>query len=110
MNDTETNSPAGDLDLETQVVALQKQVFLLLLALIVVSATLVFYLYYQSRIYSNDLNESRPRAMQIIQLYNQNALAINDFDKQMLNYGATHPEFRPILAKTGFLAPPTASK
>jgi sensor histidine kinase regulating citrate/malate metabolism len=107
MNETETNPSAENL--QNQVTSLQTQVFLLLLALIVITATLVFYLYYQSRILGSDLEENRPRAMQVIQTFNANKLAIENLDKQLINYGATHPEFQPVLRKYGLMAPATTT-
>jgi cell division protein FtsL len=107
MNETETHLPSADSDLELQVAALQRQVFMLLLALIVVSATVVFYLYYQSRIVSYDLNQMRPQAMQVIQLYQRNQTAIENLNKELGNYALAHPEFQPVLKKYGWS--PTAT-
>lgn len=109
MNDTLSSTST---DLSQQVAALQRQVFLLLMALIVVTATVVFYLYYESRIESKDLEANRPRAMQIIKAYNENALVIQAFNKKLINYGLAHPNFQPILRKYGWVpagsAAPTA--
>jgi hypothetical protein len=102
MNDTQTPVSAPDSNLEWQVAALQRQVFLLLLALIVVTATLVFYLFYQSHIFGADLNRIRPQASQIIQAYQQHALAIENFDKQLSSYGTRNPAFQPVLKKYGW--------
>jgi len=102
MNETETNLPAQNTGLEFQVEALQRQVFLLLLGLIVVTATFVFYLYYQEHIFRHDLDQITPRAKQVIQAYNHNALAIDNFNKQLVNYALAHPEFQPILKKYGW--------
>jgi len=102
MNDLESRLPVQNSDMESQITALQRQVFLLLLALIVVSATVVFYLYYQARIIGNDLNASRPRDMQIIQTFNQHAPAIDNFNKELVNYALTHPSFQPVLEKYGW--------
>lgn len=102
MNETETNLPVQNSGLEYQVEALQRQVFLLLLGLVVVTATFVFYLYYQEHIFRYDLNGIRPRAVQVIQTYNKNAMAIDNFNKQLVNYALTHPEFQPVLKKYGW--------
>jgi hypothetical protein len=103
MNDTQTQMPAQGADLEWQVAALQRQVFFLLLALIVVTFTVVFYLYYQSRILTSDLDTYRPGALQIIQTYNANARVIGDFESQVSSYGATHPAFQPVLKEYGLM-------
>lgn len=99
MNDTETHSPAQS-DIEWQVAALQRQVFLLLLSLIVVTATVVFYLYYQSHVLAFDLNRYvRPQAQGVIQFYKQNARAIDNFESQLNTYAQTHPDFDQVLKK-----------
>lgn len=90
-------------ELTQQVAALQRQVFLLLMALIVVTATLVFYLYYQSRIESRDLAAMRPGAVQMIDQYRRNALEIQTFEKQLISYGQTHTSFQPILQQYGLI-------
>jgi hypothetical protein len=110
MNDTESQMPAQGQELEWQVAALQRQVFLLLLALIVVTFTVVFYLFYQSHILTNDLDTYRPGALQMIQTYNANARAIGNFESEVSNYGATHPAFQPVLKKYGLMPAATPSK
>lgn len=112
MNDTETHSPAQSQspDLEWQVAALQRQVFLLLLALVVISATVVFYLYCQARFLSKDLEAFRPQAMQIITNYKQGELGLKNFRAQLSNYANTHPTFQPVLAKYGWRPATNAPK
>jgi type VI protein secretion system component VasF len=90
-------------DLAQQVTALQRQVFLLLVCLIVVTATVVFYLGCQSVIQSRDFDAARPADMLMIQQYGKNALEIENFEKQLVSYGATHPTFEPVLAKWGLV-------
>jgi hypothetical protein len=92
-NSSATNDPAA------QIAALQRQVFLQLLALIVVSGTLTAYLFYQSRIVSKDIDNVRPRAIQVIQTFNQNNSNMDYVIKQLAAYGQTHPDFQPILLK-----------
>jgi hypothetical protein len=104
MNDTDSSTSNSDLG--QQVAALQRQVFLLLVALIVVAATFVFHLYYQSRIDSKDLEGLRPSAKLAIDEYSRNALAIQNFEKQLVGYGMTHPSFQPILRQYGLMASP----
>jgi sensor histidine kinase regulating citrate/malate metabolism len=102
MSDTESILPNRNSDVEWQVAALQRQVFLLLLALVVVTATLVFYLYCQSTFMSKDLSEVQPQAMQIIRNFNQHAQAIQSFDAQVANYALSHQSFQPVLMKYGW--------
>jgi hypothetical protein len=102
MSDTESISPARNSDLEWQVAALQRQVFLLLLALVVISATTVFYLFCESRFTGNDLTEFQPQAMQIIRSFDQHAQAIQNFNTQLNSYALTHQSFQPVLMKYGW--------
>jgi len=98
MNEPETNSPS---DLVGQVVALQRQVFTLLLALIVVSGTLVAYLGYESHHLGKDITAINA---QVVQPYKQKLPAIESFISQIVAYGQAHPDFRPVLVKNGVVA------
>lgn len=105
MDDTEIHTPEHGPELEIQVAALQRQVFLLLLSLIIVAATVVFYLYYESRVLGYDLETNRPRLAELIHTYDRNKLAIDSFDRQLVDYGAKHPYFEPLLVKYGLVRP-----
>jgi hypothetical protein len=100
MNDP-ISSSTGD-----QVAALQRQVFSLLVALIVVSGTLTVYLYRQASIERKDYDAIAPQAKQIVGAYNQNQKLMIDFVNALVNYGQAHPEFRPVLAKYGIAPVP----
>jgi hypothetical protein len=102
MSDTEPILPARNSDLEWQVVALQRQVFLLLLALVVVSATIVFYLLCESRFMGKDLEQFQPQAMQVIKTYDQHIQAIQNFNVQLNNFALSHQSFQPVLMKYGW--------
>lgn len=110
MNDTEINSPGQNANLELQLAALEQQVFLLLLALVVVTATVVFYLFCESRFMSNDLAEMQPQASNIIKQYKTAQPAIENIRSQLIEYGKTHPNFRPILIKDGLIVPVTSPR
>jgi hypothetical protein len=103
MNDTEINSTG---DLAGQVAALQRQVFTLLMALIVVSGTLVAYLGYESHHLGKDIAVINS---QIVQPYNQKLPAIQSFVSQLVTFGKAHPDFNPILVKYA-LVPATPPK
>ena len=108
MNDIETHSPAQGSDIEWQIAALQRQVFLLLLSLIVVTATVVFYLYYESHVLTTQLDQYSPQAQQVIQLYQRNFRAIANFENQLGTYAQTHQAFgQQVLKKYGWS--PTAT-
>lgn len=98
MNIPENNSPDG---LAAQVASLQRQVCVLLLALIVVSGTVTVYLWYQSRTSGRELQAIKPQATQVIQAFNQDRPGMEKFVGQLVAYGQTHPDFRPILQKYG---------
>jgi len=93
MSETEMSSPAPG-ELSDQIAVLRQQVFTLLLALIVVSATLAAYLFYQSRVLGRDLNNFKPQAAQVIQAFNQSRPKVENFVNQLIAYGQTHPEFQ----------------
>lgn len=93
MSETEMNSPAPA-ELSEQIAALRRQIFTLLLALIVVSGTLAAFLFYQSRVFGKDIANVKPQAMQIIQGFNQSRPKLEDFVNQLITYGQTHPEFQ----------------
>src|SRR5258708_6279045 len=100
MNESEPN-PHMHAELSDQIDALRRQTFVLLLALIIVSATLTGFLYLQQRHTGQDLDVIRPQAAQIIQAYKQNLPLIQSFVNGIGVYGATHPDFQPILKKYG---------
>jgi len=108
MNSPETPSFAPDSGLEAQITALQRQVFSMLLVLVVLTGTIVCYLFYQSRIASHDLSEFRPQAVRIIQTYRRNAQDFAGFYSQLNKYALTHPEFQPVLRKYNWQPQPAA--
>jgi hypothetical protein len=109
MNDTETKSTEPS-DLAGQFASLQKQVTMLLLALIVLSGTLTTYLCYESRIMGKDLESITPQAMQMIKGYNQEEPNMEKFVQQLVAYGQTHPDFQEILKKYPFTVTNTPVK
>jgi hypothetical protein len=88
-----------------EMAALKSQVFILLIALIVVSGTLTVYLYRQESLANKDLAELQVRAAQT----NTNAEAIKSLVDHLLAFGEKHPDFQAVLRKDGFLAPNAAA-
>ncbi|HEY2329913.1 MAG TPA: hypothetical protein VGI63_08895 [Verrucomicrobiae bacterium] len=88
-------------DSNPQISALQRQMFTLLVALIVVSGTLTVFLYRQASLAGRDIDAVRPQAQQLVGAYNQNLTLMDGFLKQLVAYGQTHPDFRPVLLKYG---------
>jgi hypothetical protein len=95
-------------DSNSEIAALKRQVFTLLVALIVVSGTVTVYLYRQASITGRDIDAIRPQAQQIIGAFNQNQSLMNSFVNQLVAYGQTHPDFRPVLMKYGVTPPAVA--
>ena len=104
MNDSEINSSG---DLAGHVAALQRQVFTLLLALIVVSGTLVAYLGYESYHLGKDINAMNA---QVVLPYKQKLPIIEGFVNQIVAYGQKNPDFaQQVLKKYGIVPPPAAA-
>jgi hypothetical protein len=93
-------------DTNSEISSLRNQVFILLIALIVVSGTLTVYLYRQASITGKDIEAIKPQAQQLIGAFNQNQKLMIDFVNTLVVYGQTHPEFRPVLMKYGITPPP----
>jgi len=116
MNEPELKPSLPSDDLAGHVAALQRQVFTLLLVLLVVSATLAAYLRYEDYVYHKDAAAIRPQALQIINTFNtatagMNRQAIQDFLKQLVVYGQKNPDFaQQVLKKYGFVAPAAPKK
>jgi hypothetical protein len=90
----EINSPTS---LNDQVAALQRQVFALLLALVVVSGTLTVYLYRQASVLGKDVASEK----QLIATVGQGETTMISLANQLAAYGKAHPEIMPLLTKYG---------
>ncbi|MGH7953351.1 MAG: hypothetical protein ACREFE_15765 [Limisphaerales bacterium] len=110
MNDSETNQMSGEAhgEFSDQIAALQRQTFILLLALIVVSGTLTVYLYRQASLTRNDIKNIKPQATKLIGAYKQNLAGITNFVQQLEGFGRTHPDFLPVLKRHGIVPVPAA--
>jgi hypothetical protein len=92
-------------DLQAQCDALRHLIVSVLILVIVISGTLNIYLLRQWRTASKDLAGIRPQAAQMIADYQRvSAPLMTDFVKKITEYGQTHPDFAPILAKYGIKA------
>ena len=119
MNDPEFKSPLPQDDLSAQVASLQRQVFMLLLVLLVVSATLAAYLRYEDYVYHKDAAAIRPQAMNIINTFNKakaeftqqvNPQGLQNFITQLVAYGQKNPDFaQQVLIKHGIVPPPATN-
>ena len=77
----------------SEISALKRQVFTLLLALIVVSGTLTVYLYRQASITGKDIDAIKPQAQQIIGTFNKDQKLYALFDKKEGLVGKGHQYF-----------------
>lgn len=94
-------------EVSEQISALQRQVFTLMLILVVVSGSLVAYVYYQSRQLSKTIEASRLQAVQIAKIYNQDFPIIQSVVKQLAAYGQAHPDFQQAVLKKYGITPQT---
>ena len=97
-------------DSNSEISALRNQVFVLLIALIVVSGTLAVYMYRQASLMRKDIETFKQQTQQIFVTFDKNKALIGGFEKQLLDYGKTHPDFMPILAKYGLVQSAAAPK
>jgi len=77
--------------------ALQRQLNLMLLALVVLSGTLTVYLLRQVTYAKKDLNAIKGPATQLIQAFNRDKPGMDAFLTKLGEYGRTHPDFVPLL-------------
>jgi hypothetical protein len=89
-------------DLQAQYDALRHLIVSLMILVVVISGTLNIYLLRQWRSTSKDLTAIRPQATQMIAEFQKvSGPLMQDFVKKITNYGRTHPDFVPVLAKYG---------
>lgn len=88
-------------DSNGEIAALQRQMFTMLLALIIISGTLAIYLYNQGRLARKDIDTLNRQEGAVIEIVKKNQAVMVNFVNQLAIYGQTHPDFRPILQKYG---------
>jgi hypothetical protein len=87
-------------DLQAEFDALRHLVVSILILLIVVSGTLSIYLLRQWRTTTRELAIIRPQVAQMVGVYQKDeAPWMQDILKKFGDYGRTHPDYMPILAK-----------
>ena len=100
--DNKTAVQPNENDLQAQVEGLRHLVVSLLVLMVVISGTLNIYMLRQWRSTSKDLAGIRPQAAQMVAEYQKvSGPLMTDFIKRITEYGRTHPDFAPILAKYG---------
>jgi len=85
-----------------EIAALKNQVFVLLVALIVVSGTLTVYLYRQASVAGKDIAQDQKAQAQM----QTNAVVIDTLVRRLVAYGEKHPDFAPVLKKNGIILTP----
>jgi hypothetical protein len=101
MNETQSSTTPAPDEQANLAACLQRQITLLLLAMIIVSGTLSTYLFYQARTLNRDLTELQPQARLVVENYDNNLPHIQKFVQALIAYGQKHPDFEPILKKYG---------
>jgi hypothetical protein len=108
MNESPLLTEVSETGVSGQISALQRQVFTLMLILVVVSGTLVAYIFYQSLQLGKSIEASRQQAVQITKLYNQDFPVVQSLVKQLAIYGQTHPDFQQTVLKKYGITPQMA--
>jgi hypothetical protein len=87
-------------DLRAQCDQLRQLVASILILVLVISGTLGIYLLRQWQSSRKDLAAIRPQALQMIAEYQQKSGPLmSDFVKRIADYGRSHPDFTPVLAR-----------
>jgi hypothetical protein len=89
---------------------LQRQTTLLLVGLIVLSFTLAFFVGFQVRRTGRDLDAIQPQATKMMMASEKEEPTINAFMAKITEYGRSHPDFAPIMAKYRLSTNSAASK
>lgn len=87
-------------DLQTELESLRHLVVSVLILMIVVSGTLSIYLLRQWRTTTKELTNMRPQVERMVNIYQKDEFPwMQDILKKFTEYGRTHPDYMPILAK-----------
>ena len=88
-----------------EIAALKNQMFILLVALIAVTGTLTAVLYRQASMANKDLTQVLRLSAQL----HTNEMVIGSFVGRLAAYGQKHPDFLPVLKKSGIVPQPGAA-
>ena len=88
-----------------EIVAIKNQLLFLLVALIVVSGTVTATLYRQISLANKDITQSQRLVSQI----STNEVAFRNILNQLIAYGEKHPDYLPVLKKSGIIIQPNNS-
>lgn len=103
MNESETKSTNASevAELKEQCAFLNRQVTILLLALVLTSVTFAGFVGLQVRRIGKDLDAVRPQARQITEASAKEMPVLQTFMSKLADYGKAHPDFQPIVNKYG---------
>lgn len=99
MSDLETKPESSAIGSRHEYEGIQKQLNILLLAVVILSGTLSVFLWRQTRYLRRDLEGLKPLAGPVIQRYNQEKPTVDAFVAKVAEYARTHPDFAPIAKK-----------
>ena len=101
MNEIQSKTPDSPetSEIQNRCASLDRRLSFLLLAVFVISGTLTVFIGIQSRRLGKDLAASLPQATEIMNKAKGEMPVINAFMSKLTEYGRTHPEFSPIIAK-----------
>jgi len=100
---TPTNPEPEASDLQAQCLQLRKLVSSMLMLLVILSLTLNGFLFYQYRMSNSALKELQPQVGALMSEYAQIQPHMDDFVNRIRQYGSTHKDFGPIMAKYGLV-------
>ncbi len=112
MNEPELPTSVSTSELANQIATLQRQVFMLLVVLLVVSLTLAAYLWYQDHSFRRELQNDRPQVSLMVGNWKAETTAIpqmtvSNFVTQIVVYGQRNPDFaQQVLRKYGLEGTP----
>jgi len=100
-------------ELQAGLESLRSLTFTVLVLLVVVSGTLSIFLLRQWRTASKDLDLARSQVGPLLAEAQKNGPGLDKFIQQIAEFGRTHPDFAPIMAKYGIkptvaVTPPAA--
>jgi hypothetical protein len=101
--DNKPSVQPDQIDLQAQYDTLRHLVVSILVLVVVISGTLTFCFWRQWLWVKRDLAAVRPQATpMIIEFQKDSGPRMQEFVKKITEYGRTHPDFVPVLAKYGF--------
>jgi len=103
MNDPEnkTTDSANLAELKDECACLRRQVTMLLAATVVGSLTLMAFIGLQALRANRDLKNIRLQVDQVVETVKKQAPSVEAFTSKLTEYGRTHPDFAPMVAKYG---------